>query len=130
MKGKQFPTIIYERFLRMGTVIREVNLEVQPYLDSETSDQAAVRLVADGFVLEGIAELEAFDDQHHEQVQKWAGRVFAIAEESRWADPDDVVYVTLACVDGPRRYFSLRDFHFHRLYSRHGILVSRPASSK
>lgn len=120
--GNINPDITPERFLLWGTGIRKVKARVEPYLDGETSEQAAKRLTAKGCVLGNTGDLAGFLHDHPEEVEKW-NWVLAISEDSRWARPG-VGYVVVpdVCVGGASRLFSLRDFR-HQLNSVYGVLV-------
>ncbi len=101
--------------------IRTVNLWVEPYLDDETSDQAARRLVATGHTLANPGDLASFLHDHPEEAAKWAW-ILALSEESRWVYFGSA-FVIYAYVSGARRGFSHCDFR-DRLNSRDGVLVS------
>lgn len=115
--------ITSERFKLAGTGIRTLNLRVEPYLDNETSEEAAVRLVKAGHTLCNTGDLAAFLYDHPEEVAKWNGWVLAIGEDSRWTNPGGCVYVPCAGVFGANRGFSLNDLR-RQLDSDYGVLVS------
>jgi|GEM_PF-5226718 len=114
--------ITSERFKLAGTDVRKMNFRVEPYLSGETSEQAAVRLTAAGFVLGNTGDLAGFLHDHPKEVEKWWW-VFAISEDSRWARSDGPVCVPCAHVDGSRRLFDLRGFRV-QLLSGFGVLVA------
>lgn len=116
-----------ERFPLAGTGVRTVNLRVERYLDNETSEQAAARLVSAGHKLASTGDLAGFLNDHPGEVEKW-GWVLAISEDSRWAGPDGGVCVPFAFVYGANRYFRLRGFP-DRLDSTCVILVSSESES-
>ena len=111
-----------ERFKLAGTGVRRVLCRVEPYLDNETSEQAAVRLTAAGHILGNTGDLAGFLHDHLEQVAKWPGWVLAISQDSRWTYPDGRVYVPYANVDGAYRSFNLYGFR-GQLNSDYGVLV-------
>lgn len=109
---------------KIGDGVRKVNLELAPFLDDETGEQAAKRLVSEGYVLEGIGELAQFlADNPKMKKYTW---VVALSEASRWAEPSGRVLVPYACVDGADRGFHLFWFDY-RFSSRDRVLVSRPS---
>lgn len=112
-----------ECFPLKGTcVVRTVNLRVEPYLNGETSEQAATRLVAAGLILANIWDLAGFLHDHPDEVEKRKDWVLAISEDSRCGYPDGRVSVPCAFVDGVRRNFDLHSF-FCELSSGNGVLV-------
>jgi len=110
-----------ERF-KLGEGVRDVKLQVLPYLDGETSEDCAKRLVSEGHTLENTGELAAFLAQHPEEVERWSW-VFALGEASRWEHPDGSVSMPCAGVDGTDRGFDL-DWFGRQCDSRYGVLVS------
>jgi hypothetical protein len=115
--------ITQERFPLKGDGVRQINCSIEPYLDGETSEQAAVRLVAAGYTLGNTGDLAVFLRDHPKEVEKWA-LVLAISEDSRWAGPGGHVYVPYALVVGTYRYFNLHGFRY-QLGSDDGVLVIR-----
>jgi hypothetical protein len=65
-----------ERFPLKGNGVRTVNARVEPYLDGETSEQAAKRLVAAGHLLGNTADLAGFLHDH-----------FSTSSVSSWRNP-------------------------------------------
>jgi len=114
--------ITAERFKLAGNDVRKMNFRVEPYLNGETSEQAAARLTGAGFTLGNTGDLAGFLHDHPEEVEKWWW-VHAISEDSRWAFSDGVVYVPYARVNGAGRGFSLRGFR-NPLDSGYGVLVA------
>ena len=114
--------ITSERFKLSGIGVRKINFRIEPYLNGETSEQAAVRLTAAGFTLGNTGDLAGFLHDHPTEVEKWWW-VFAISEDSRWAFSDGSVCVPYARVDGSFRDFGLFDFR-GRLDSNDGGLVA------
>lgn len=115
------PDITPERFPLAGTGTRKVNGRVEAYLDGETPEQAAKRLTDAGHILGSTGDLAGFLHDHPDEVEKW-NWVDAIAEDSRWTDPDGDVCVPCAYVDGADRGFGLIGFRARR-HSVNGILV-------
>ena len=113
-----------ERFKLAGTDVRTVMLELAPFLDDETGEAAAKRLVSDGYTLENTGELAAFLRQYPAEVEKY-NAVVALGEDSRWTSPGGHVYVPDAYVNGAHRYFRLHWFDI-RFDSLNRVLVSRP----
>ncbi|KKS53981.1 MAG: hypothetical protein UV20_C0043G0003 [Candidatus Magasanikbacteria bacterium GW2011_GWA2_42_32] len=113
--------ITQERFKLAGSCVRTVNLRVEPYLNFETSEQAALRLVAAGRTLANTGDLAGFLHDHPEEVEKWKW-VLVISEDSRWARSDVPIYVPFASVRGEARFFLLHRFRYH-LFSTGGVLV-------
>lgn len=120
--GNINPDITQERFPLKGTGVRKMNFRVEPYLQGETSEQAAARLTSAGFTLGNTGDLAGFLHDHPDEVAKWWW-VFAISEDSRWADSGGIVYVPCADVFGAHRHFGLSDFRNPRDSDR-GILVA------
>lgn len=60
--------ITQERFPLKGTDRRTVNMRVEPFLNGETGEQAAKRLVAAGHVLANIGDLAGYLHDHPEEV--------------------------------------------------------------
>lgn len=120
--GNINPDITQERFKLAGTGVRKLNLKVVPYLDGETSEQAAVRLVADGHILANTGDLAGFLHDHPKEVEKWMW-VLAISEDSRWTFSASDVRMPYARVDGASRYFRLFVFR-DQLSSVCGVLVA------
>ena len=114
-----------ERFKLAGTDVRTVMLELAPFLDDETGEAAAKRLVSEGYTLENTVELAAFLRQYPAEVEKY-NAVVALGEDSRWTHPSGYVNVPFACVDGAHRDFNLSWFDY-RFSSFSRILVSRPS---
>lgn len=85
------PDITPERFKR-GEGVREVYLELAPFLDGETGEQAAKRLVDDGYTLEGVGELTQFLADNPDEVGKYTW-VVALNKASRWVHPGGSVLV-------------------------------------
>jgi hypothetical protein len=120
--------ITQERFPLKGKDILTVNVRVEPFLNGETGEQAAKRLVAAGHTLANSGDLAGFLASHPKEVEKWAW-VFALSEDSRWTSSrgivrDPFVRVPCACVHGSDRSFGLGYF-CHELRSDSGILVLR-----
>ncbi|MBU1146656.1 hypothetical protein KKD80_03875 [Patescibacteria group bacterium] len=114
--------ITQERFPLKGTGVRKVLCRVEAYLDGETSEEAAKRLLEAGHTLGNTGDLAGFLHDHPEEVAKW-NWVDAISEDSRWTDPDGSVLVPYACVGGAYRYFfRLNDFRLQH-NSSDGVLV-------
>jgi len=120
--GNINPDITKERFPLRGNGVRLVNCRVEAYLDGETSEQAAERLVAAGHILGDTGDLAGFLHDHPKQVAKLPGWVLAISQDSRWADSDGCVCVPIACVFGGGRDFDLDGFR-RQLDSDYGVLV-------
>ena len=116
------PDITPKRFPLAGKDVRRVSLWVEPYLDSETSEHAAARLTAAGYILADAGALAGFLYDHPEEVARW-GWVLAISEGSRWTIPGGSVYVPCADVRGAYRFFDLGDFR-RQLNSGYGVLVA------
>lgn len=111
-----------ERFvLREG--VRNVDLALISFLDGETGEQAAQRLVADGYTLEGIGELAQFTADYPNEVQKYAW-VVVLNKESRWTNSHGSILVPCICVEDSSRHLALDDFR-DDFYSNNRILVSR-----
>jgi|GEM_PF-5437357 hypothetical protein len=114
--------------LREG--VRAVNLELVPFLDGETSEQAAKRLTDAGYTLEGVGELAQFLADNPTEVAKYA-TVVALNKMSRWERPSGGifalrnVFVPCVCVDGAYRGFQLSYFSNQTHGSNSRILVSR-----
>jgi hypothetical protein len=117
--------ITSERFKLVGTGVRTVVLELAPFLDGETGEQAAKRLVSEGYTLENTGELAGFLHQYPAEVEK-CGIVVALGEDSRWTYPGGDVDVPCAYVHGANRDFSL-DWFDDRFSSDDRVLVSRPS---
>ena len=113
-----------ERF-KIGNGARKVNLELAPFFNYETGEQAAKRLVTDGYNLEGIGELAQFTADNPGEVEKCVW-VVALSKASRWMDSNGVVLVPFAYVRGADRSFGLYYFR-HWFRSRNRVLVSRPS---
>jgi hypothetical protein len=113
--------ITQERFPLSGNGVHKLNLRVLPYLGNESSEEAAVRLVADGHTLANTGDLAGFLHDHPTEVEKWAW-VHAISEDSRWTVSDGNVFVPCAHMFGAIRYFFMHDFRL-RLSSHCGVLV-------
>lgn len=113
--------ITFDRFKLAGTGVRTVNLRVEPCLNNETGESAAMRLASAGHTLANTGDLAAFLRDHPDEVEKWA-LVLAISEYSRW-DSDGWVCVPDAYVRGADRGFGLCDFR-GQLSSSDGVLVS------
>lgn len=94
---------------------------MEPFLNNETGEQAAKRLIAAGHTLANTGDLAGFLHDHPKEVEKFTW-VVALAETARWTSPDGSVYVPYASVDGARRYFYLDRFRF-QFGSRNGVLV-------
>lgn len=120
--GKFNTDITQDRFSLKGNGVRSIKCRVEPYLNGETSEQAAQRLTDAGYTLGNTGDLAGYLHDHPEEVAKWPGWVLAISEDSRWAVPDGVVLVPVACVDGARRVFRLFGFR-GQLASFCGVLV-------
>lgn len=114
--------ITRERFKLTGTGVRTVNLRVEPFLNGETGEDCAKRLVSAGHTLENIGELAGFLAEHPEEVEKCSW-VLAIGENSRWSRPGEYVLVPCACVGGTDRRFDLGYFR-GEFGSGCGVLVS------
>lgn len=113
--------ITQDRFPLNGTDVREVNLRVEAYLNGETSEEAAERLVPAGHSLANTGDLAGFLHDHPDEVAKW-NWVEAISEDSRWTYPGGSVMVPFACVGGACRCFNL--FNFRRQHDcSNGVLV-------
>ena len=104
--------ITQERFPLKGTGVRSIKCRVEPYLNGETSEEAAKRLTDAGHILGNTGDLAGFLHDHPDQVEKWAGWVFAISEDSRWTCSDGFVCVPDAYVSGASRYFDLYGFRY------------------
>lgn len=110
-----------ERFSLKGTDVRTINVRVEPFLDGETGEQAAERLIAAGHVLANTGDLAGFLLIHPKEVEKW-NWVVALSEDSRWTSPDGNVDVPYANVNGAVRYFGLGLFRVD-FDSDDGVLV-------
>ena len=111
-----------QRFKLAGTGVRTVNLRVEPSLDGETPEQAAIRLRKVGHTLRNTGDLAGFLHDHPDEVEKWAW-VLAISEDSRWSRSGGNVCVPCAFVGGACRLFHLHGLR-GQLDSRYGVLVS------
>lgn len=104
--------------------MRRVNSRMEPYLDDETSEQAAVRLLEAGHTLLNASDLAAFALDYPDELQKWAG-VLAISEDSRFAynyAPDDIeVLCAYVGHNGRQRGLGLRSVR--QSLSGCGVLV-------
>lgn len=69
--GNINPDITPGRFPLVGTDVRMVNLRVEPYLDNETSEQAALRLTTAGHTLADTGDLAGFLHDHPEEMKRW-----------------------------------------------------------
>ena len=114
-----------ERFKLAVTGVRTVALELATFLDNETGEQAAKRLVSEGYTLENTGELAGFLRQYPAEVEKYYA-VLALGEDSRWTGPSGDVVVPYAYVVGAVRSFDL-DWFGSRFYSDYRVLVSRPS---
>ena len=120
--GKINSDITPERFKLSGTGVRKMNFRVEPYLNGETSEQAAARLTAAGHTLGNTGDLAGFLHDHPQEMEKWWW-VFAISKDSLWIYSGGVVYVPCADVDGSSRNFGLGVFRLRR-NSGNGFLVA------
>lgn len=94
----------------LGWSIRDVSLMVKPYLNEEANDEAASRLMAEGFTLGDIGDLAGFLRDHPTEVEKWRW-VTAINKNSLWKESDDIAYMPFVSVGGYCRLFLLRNFN-------------------
>jgi len=113
--------ITQERFSLARTGARKLNVRVEPYLNGETSEHAAIRLTAAGHVLANIWDLASFLREHLTEAEKWYW-VVAISEDSRWTDSDGDVFVPCVYVARSYRSFGLRRL-CGRLHLGDGVLV-------
>lgn len=112
-----------ERFPLTGIGIWTVNMWVEPFLDRESGEDCAKRLVSAGRTLENTGELAAFLKQHPGEVEKWSF-VLAIGENSRFAMfSDSSKLVPCASARGVERGFGLQYFR-EESSPRVGVLVS------
>ena len=101
-----------------------MNLRVVPYLDGETSKQAARRLTDAGRILGNTYDLAGFLHNHPKEVKKWL-YVLAISKDSRVANPEGhgPIFVPFASVNGPYyRNLSYNSF-CAQLNSHYGVLI-------
>jgi broad specificity phosphatase PhoE len=119
--GNYTSDITPERFPLKGTDVRTVQARVEPFLDGETGEQAAKRLVAAGHTLANTGDLAGYLASYPKEVEKWKW-VFALSEDSRWAFPYGGVGVPCAFVRGAFRDFRL-DYFRRGFYSVDGVLV-------
>lgn len=122
-KGYINPDINPERFKLEGKGAREVSLELVPFLDGETGEEAVTRLEAEGYTLENTSELAAFFQLYSEEVEK-RNYVVALGKDSRWMDQPGRVNVPCACVLDDQRDFDLCYFS-GQFNSEDSVLVSR-----
>lgn len=119
------PDITSKRFPLKGTDVRTVNVRVEPFLDGETGEQAAERLVAAGHVLANTGDLAGFLLFHPKEVEKW-NWVVALSEDSRWAEDmhdHGHVCVPSARVDGAALRLFRLSFFRTKFRSSDGVLV-------
>ena len=121
------PNITPEGFKLSRSGVWEICLELAPYLDWETQEKAAERLISLGYTLENTGELTAFLTDKPDEVEKYS-MVSALGEDSRWMDLDGYVHTPYASVERKVRCFRLYRFDRH-LFSNCRVLVSRQARS-
>jgi len=97
--------ITEDRFKVLGAgVIRMVRMRVEPFLEEETSAQAAQRLLAAGHTLGNSKDLPSFLYDYPQEWAKWRW-ILAINEESRWRCYGSV-FVMYAYSEGEKRGYN------------------------
>lgn len=120
------PHITPERFQLTSPDVREVNLELAPFLAGETAEAAVRRLAPKGYNFENTGELAAFLADKPEEVAKYAA-VVTLGDLSRWVTKKQFgqVFVPYVQVNGAYRCCRLYPFNTRFYSAKDRILVSR-----
>lgn len=121
------PHLTNSNFPRQVVGIWEVEFGMAPIMGKETWNEAAERLLSNGYELKNLRSLVAFVEQHPDELEKF-GEVGAIGVSSRVRLIGRRLQVPVAKIaENGRRTFSLRDFDKPCPYGAlGGILVSKP----
>jgi hypothetical protein len=115
LSAEHFPKLVFRTIYP--------NLQLVPFKDGETGEEAARRLVDEGYALEDLSALSFFLRQRPKEIFNKCG-VLVLADNSQWLDADGYLRIPLLYVYEGRRYLALqwfrREFRANCL-----ILVSR-----
>ncbi|MDD4476872.1 MAG: hypothetical protein PHY40_01805 [Patescibacteria group bacterium] len=131
VKSNMSKNITEDKFgFTCGKTKRTVDLELASFLKGENNkgesgEEAAERLIGEGYILENLGELAVFTDDRHSEIKKY-NSVVVMGDVSRWKNLSGQILIPfIGNINEDDFFLELIDFRNYKFDASSRVLVSK-----